>query len=819
MALQGWQRQYLDALLRSRIHRIAQFESLEFFSSIIDEPADGVQELLLHRFIAGLESVSDAIKLLDTIRHTSWKKYGPRVLARIGDTEAVLKLRPDLAEHFQILRERTGYTTYSIKDWRLIGDGTNLRRPDAPVWSGRTTSIQKLVERTKIQKFGIEDIGAVLQHYFEAGIRVFQLAIITFAAEENEWARVLHQVLAAPYLEISVEPHTPDNFVLSTPAALWTPYWRIATEPEAINRWDVTEVHTGQKLHGLGSAGMYDQISVLLAVSGLLREGINLCPIDGRLVRAMTPSQPIWGFRRREFSASRTTYQADDVRALALAFLGKLPATQRVSMFRSRLAMRLVGEAWIHRNSASELSEIGSYYQHLVRTAQLFGENRFSEVTDYINQTPYGSEPAFRFFLGEAQAALALVDRVVHLPSTVDVAQVANPDEILCVTHASVPDQTGGYAIRAHGILKSLRNAGIQITAVTRPGFPAGALTEPSTVTVDEVVYQRLPATDVTRNHGEIRYMMSFVEPFKALFKQRGIGIIHVRSTFLIALPALIAARELGLKVLYEVSGLWELVYQDREYASHLLKRSAFAELAETLIMTKVDQLVVMNEAVRQIAIDRGVDADKIQVAPNAVNVDSFTPLPLPDNEVFTIGYLGSFQDYEGLEDIVEAVKILIADGTRVRVRMVGDGLQYNAVRSLIKTSGLEEVFELTGRVPHEAVIDQYMQMDVLVYPRRSTGATETITPLKPFEALALAKPIIVSDVEPLLEITGNNERGLVFQSGDVEDFARTIQRLIDEPGLRSTLGQHGREWVVENRNWGIVVKTFVESYQHLTAS
>src|SRR5699024_10160738 len=105
------------------------------------------------------------------------------------------------------------------------------------------------------------------------------------------------------------------------------------------------------KLHGLGSAGIYDQISVLLAVSGLLREGINLCPIDGGLVRALTPSQPVWGFRRREFSASRTTYQADDVRTLALVFLGKLPATQRVSMFRSRLAMRLVGEAWIHRNS------------------------------------------------------------------------------------------------------------------------------------------------------------------------------------------------------------------------------------------------------------------------------------------------------------------------------------------------------------------------------------------------------------------------------------------------------------------------------------
>ncbi|GAA4119656.1 glycosyltransferase [Enteractinococcus coprophilus] len=819
MAIQGWQRQYLGALLQSQALRAGRFESVQFFSSIADEPADGIQELLLHRLVAGLESIPDAINLLDTIRHTSWKKYGPRILARIGDTEAVLKSRPDLAEHFQILRERTGYTTYSIKDWKLVSDGTNLRRPDAPVWTSRTTPIQELVEHAQNDELRVQDISAVLQHFFAADVRIFQLAIMTFADEHNEWARILHQVLAAPYLEISLEPHAPDHFVSAAPAALWAPHWRIVAEPQTVNKWDITEVHTGQELQGLGSTGIYDQISVLLAVSGLLREGINLCPLDKGLVRALTPSQPIWGFRRREFSAARTTYQADDVRGLALAFLEKLPATQRVSMFRSRLAIRLVGESWIHRNSASVLSKNDSFYQHLVRTAQLFGENRFEEVIEYIEEIPYGFEPAFQFFYGEAQAALALTDRVAHLPSTVGTIQVSYPDEILCVSHASVPDQTGGYAIRAHGILKSLRNAGVEITAVTRPGFPTGVLTERSTVTIDEVDYQRLPATDVTRNHGEIRYMMSFIEPFKALFKKRGIGIIHVRSTFLIALPALIAARELGLKILYEVSGLWELVYQDREQASHLLKRSPFAELAETLTMTKVDQLVVMNEAVRQIAIDRGVDASKIQVVPNAVNVDSFSPLPPPHNEVFTIGYLGSFQDYEGLEDIIEAVKILRVRGTQVRVRMVGDGLQYNAVRSRIKADGLDEVFELTGRVPHEAVIDQYKMMDVLVYPRRSTGATETITPLKPFEALALAKPIIVSDVAPLAEIAGDNERGLVFRNGDIEGFARAIQRLVDEPELRVSLGQHGRDWVVVHRNWGIVAETFVESYQNLASS
>lgn len=305
---------------------------------------------------------------------------------------------------------------------------------------------------------------------------------------------------------------------------------------------------------------------------------------------------------------------------------------------------------------------------------------------------------------------------------------------------------------------------------MTRHGFPTGVLTKPSTIVVDDVEYQRLSATDIARNHGESRYMMSFIEPFKALFQERGVRIVYVRSTFLIALLALITARELGLKVLYEVSGLWELIYQDREHESHLLKRSTFAELAETLTMSQVDQLVVMNDAVRRIALECGVDEHRIRIAPNAVKIDNFKPLDPPQYDVFTIRYLSSFQDYEGLDDIIDTVSLLRNAGPQVRVRMVGDGLQYNAARTKIVAEGLEEVFELTGRVPHEAVIDQYRRMDVMVYPRRSTGATETITPLKPFEALALAKPIIVSDVEPLAEIVGDNERGLPFASGNVED-------------------------------------------------
>lgn len=818
MAHRNWHRQYLGALLTARQDRLAKFETLEFFQSIVHEPPNGVQELLLHRTIARLRRVADAVDLIELTHESSWASYAPRVLARIADTEAVLRDYPHLAETFKDLRAAKDHAPYSLKDWRLIGDGTKLQYAGAPYWTGQITNIQEVLPDVNLKRLTIDDVVTVLDYLFRAQHRLYQVGIVTLSGREEVWAAALHRLLAVPYISM-VEPSARPEDVLTRQAltAYWAPHWHLSIGKSGTTNWQITEHHTNQDLQGLGITEVFDVISVLLALSGLLRDGISLSPFDPELVRPLKPSQPVWGFQPRQYSAAGTSYQADDIRALALGFLEPLPETRRVSMFRSRLAIYFVSRAWKIRSSASMVTAENGFYQDVIEAAKLLDQNRFSNTLSHIEISSYQLEPALQLLQREAMAALELFDIVESLPTNASPSPVRHPDKILCVTHASVPEQTGGYAIRAQGVLSTLRARGVDITAVTRPGFPDGVLTESTSVEVDGVEYLRLPDTGLQREHGEIQYMMSFVRPFKELFAKTGVGVIHVRSTFLIALPALIAARQLGLKVLYEVSGLWELVYQDREKASHLLKRAPFAELAETLTMKHVDHVVVMNEAVRQIAIDRGVASEQISVAPNAVDTEDFTPLEPPNNDVFTIGYLGSFQDYEGLDDIVDAVKFLQAQGTQVRVLMVGDGFRFNPLRSHIANAGLEDYFELPGRVPHDEVIDYYRQMDILVYPRRSTGATESITPLKPFEALALAKPIIVSSVKPLREIVGDDEqRGLIFESGNAWDFAQVILKLSEDAELRSALGKAGRQWAVAHRNWDNVVEIFMNAYEQL---
>src|SRR5699024_1792687 len=144
--------------------------------------------------------------------------------------------------------------------------------------------------------------------------------------------------------------------------------------------------------------------------------------------------------------------------------------------------------------------------------------------------------------------------------------------------------------------------------------------------------------------------------------------------------------------------------------------------------------------------------------------------------------------DYEGLDDIIDVVHELRKQEFPIHALMVGDGLRVNHIRSRVINEGLENYFTLTGRVAHEEVKRQYQQMDVLVYPRISTGATQTMTHLKPFEALALAKRIIFSDVEPLRKSVGDSDRGPAFENGNVQDFAQAIKKSSSAPELRASL-------------------------------
>ena len=143
------------------------------------------------------------------------------------------------------------------------------------------------------------------------------------------------------------------------------------------------------------------------------------------------------------------------------------------------------------------------------------------------------------------------------------------------------------------------------------------------------------------------------------------------------------------------------------------------------------------------------------------------------------IGYVGSVVGYEGLDDLIDAAAMLRDKGRDFRILLVGDGEALPSVQERVRKHHLEDRVIAPGRVPSTEVTSYYSLIDIAPFPRKPILLCEIVSPLKPFEALAMHKAVIASDVAALAEIVEDGKTGLLFRKGDTEDLARALDELI----------------------------------------
>jgi glycosyltransferase involved in cell wall biosynthesis len=115
---------------------------------------------------------------------------------------------------------------------------------------------------------------------------------------------------------------------------------------------------------------------------------------------------------------------------------------------------------------------------------------------------------------------------------------------------------------------------------------------------------------------------------------------------------------------------------------------------------------------------------------------------------------------------------------------------------------GLGEIVNFTGRVPHSEVEEYYSLIDIAPFPRLPLPVCEMVSPLKPFEAMAMEKACVVSSCAALTEIVQEGITGRVFDKGSSMSLANVLKELLDDPKQTQRYGKAGRTWVLENRTW-----------------
>ncbi|MDE1467429.1 TIGR04063 family PEP-CTERM/XrtA system glycosyltransferase [Aurantiacibacter sp. D1-12] len=393
---------------------------------------------------------------------------------------------------------------------------------------------------------------------------------------------------------------------------------------------------------------------------------------------------------------------------------------------------------------------------------------------------------------------------------------------ILHVLDHSLPLHSG-YTFRTRAILKAQQAAGLEVRGITGLRHSADG---PSEEEVDGLTFHRTPGkAEGPAGLKEWREIGALTDAIVALTQEWRPDVLHAHSPALDGLAAVRAGKKLGIPVVYEIRAFWEDAAVGNLTSREGSLKYRLTRQLENIAVSGADHVMTICQGLKDDLVSRGVSPDKIGIMPNGVDLTMFGEPAVRDDALAeelgvgsgpVIGFIGSFYDYEGLDDLIAAMPMLIERHPGARLLMVGGGPMEEALKAQAAASSARNAIIFTGRVPHSEVERFYALTDVMAYPRKKSRLTDLVTPLKPLEAMAQMKLVAASDVGGHRELVTHNDTGMLFTPDDPAACAVALADLIDQRSDWHAFRARGKVHVRDNHDWHRNAQRYQVVYQTL---
>jgi len=379
---------------------------------------------------------------------------------------------------------------------------------------------------------------------------------------------------------------------------------------------------------------------------------------------------------------------------------------------------------------------------------------------------------------------------------------------------------TGGESVHASGIINALRRLGHHVLIASPTG------TDPTTTTGED------PFKGKSRGKGWL-WISRFVPQF--LFE-----LLEIAYNFIILPDLLLALNRHRISFIYERYAFFlfagalsaslrrvPLLVEVNELSGHeRLRRQVFtrpARLIERWVFARASAILVVSEFLKREIIKMGIEPRKIHVVPNAVDVRTFQVEAIDGtlrrelglNGKFALGFVGWFVSWHNLEMLVRCCARIIKQRPQMRLMLVGSGPLRETIEAIAEQQGATELLVFTGSVHHKQIPSYIAVMDACVIPH----SNEYRSPIKMFEYMAMGKPVIAPSFEPITSVIEDGKTGIIFAAGDESRLEQAILSLIDQPLLRSRLGQMARQKVFSRYTWDHQARRALEIFEKVQCS
>jgi glycosyltransferase involved in cell wall biosynthesis len=226
--------------------------------------------------------------------------------------------------------------------------------------------------------------------------------------------------------------------------------------------------------------------------------------------------------------------------------------------------------------------------------------------------------------------------------------------------------------------------------------------------------------------------------------------------------------------------------------------------------------ICVSNRMIDYLHTNKGVALDKMDYVTNGVDLDFFTQknhkvqelkqeLGLEEKLIF--GYLGGFQSWQGVENLINSA--LTIDDDEIAFLIVGgqekpDNVANKNIIFIPKINRLE-------------VPNYYSLCDVLILPRPSHLATEMAAPTKFAEYTSMGKPVLTSNVGAAADLVTKYNSGIVVKDNSVDNMVEGINQFKDlNPTSLRKMGKNSRKLAETEFDWRLVGKNLLKSLEKI---
>jgi glycosyltransferase involved in cell wall biosynthesis len=360
---------------------------------------------------------------------------------------------------------------------------------------------------------------------------------------------------------------------------------------------------------------------------------------------------------------------------------------------------------------------------------------------------------------------------------------------LICQTYFPV---LGGSEIEAQRVCGALIRRGHRVTVVCaggKPMPPAQKWVDPEGVPV--CIYAH-------RHDGLLKNVIYAFRVSQTLVRERkNYQFVYFLMPGLHVALGLVIARLVGKPILVKISGSGEVVR---------MHKSRIGRLQLSWMNRWARKILILNEGMRQEAIDHGILAKHLFMMPNPVDTDEFSPASPSERgrlrnrlgisqDVPVVVYSGRLAPEKALPVLLDAISLVVKVIPNTVLILVGDGSDRPALAAYAEQIGmLGHNIRFVGRVDPKDIPSWLRIATVFANASPFEGF-----PCALAEAMSTGLASVVTDIPGNRQLVQDGVNSILAPAGDARKIADSILFLIEDANIRDRMGKSARECIVKN--------------------